>query len=163
MASYRLEDYDFVSLSKHAKKRRVHERLLILAHVKMGKSITQAADALYVGKPVVKRCLKNFFAKGLEGLEDKPRSGRPTRLAAAHHKDLMALIEASHESDSGGRLTGQDIANLIDEKWQVRYTVNGVYELLKSLRMSWVSSRSKHPKQNQQQQETFKKTLYQKR
>ena len=30
MASYRLEDYDFVSLSKHAKKRRVHERLLIL-------------------------------------------------------------------------------------------------------------------------------------
>ena len=42
MASYRLEDYDFVSLSKHAKKRRVHERLLILAHVKMGKSITQA-------------------------------------------------------------------------------------------------------------------------
>ena len=36
MASYRLEDYDFVSLSKHAKKRRVHERLLILAHVKTG-------------------------------------------------------------------------------------------------------------------------------
>ena len=69
MASYRLEDYDFVSLSKHAKKRRVHERLLILAHVKMGKSITQAADALFVGKPVVKRCLKNVFAKGLEGLE----------------------------------------------------------------------------------------------
>ena len=33
MASYRLEDYDFVSLSKHAKKRRVHERLLILAHI----------------------------------------------------------------------------------------------------------------------------------
>ena len=82
MASYRLEDYDFVSLSKHAKKRRVHERLLILAHVKMGKSITQAAAALFVGKPVVKRCLKNFFAKGLDGLEDKPRSGRPTRLAA---------------------------------------------------------------------------------
>jgi hypothetical protein len=63
MTSYHLEDYDFVSLSKHAKKRRVHERLLILAHVKMGKSIAQAADALFVGKPVVKRCLKNFFAK----------------------------------------------------------------------------------------------------
>ena len=79
----------------------------------MGKSITQAADALFVGQPVVKRCLKNFFAKGLEGLEDQPRSGRPTRLAAAHHQDLIALIEASHESDSGGRLTSQDIVHLI--------------------------------------------------
>jgi transposase len=129
MPSYRLEDYDFVSLSKHAKKRRVHERLLILAHVKTGKTLTQAADALFVGKPVVKRCLKNFFSKGLKGLEDKPRSGRPTRLAAAHHhKDLITLIEASYTSASGGRLTGQDIADLIEEKWQVRYTVNGVYE-----------------------------------
>ena len=83
-----------------------------LAHVKMGKSITQAADALFVVKPVVKRCLKNCFSKGLEGLEDKPRSGRPTRLATTHHKDLIALIKASHESDSAGRLTGQDIAKL---------------------------------------------------
>ena len=127
MASYRLEDYDFVSLSKHAKKRRVHERLLILAHVKTGKTLTQAADALFVGKPVVKRCLNNFFSKGLKGLEDKPRSGRPTRLAAAHHKDLIRLIEASYTSASGGRLTAQDIADLIEEKGQVRYTVNGVY------------------------------------
>ena len=125
MASYRLEDYDFVSLSKHAKKGRVHERLLILAHVKTGKTLTQAADTLFVGKPVVKRCLKNFFSKGLKGLEDKPRSGRPTRLATAHHKDLIALIEASYTSASGGRLTGQDIANLIEEKWQVRYTNPG--------------------------------------
>ena len=162
MASYRLEDYDFVSLSKHARKRRVHERLLILAHVKMGKSITQAADALFVGKPVVKRCLKNFFSKGLEGLEDKPRSGRPTRLARAHHQDLIALIEASHESTSGGRLTGQDIVNLIEKKWQERYTVSGVYALLKSLEMSGVSSRSKHPKQHHHQQEAFKKTFWQK-
>ena len=122
MASYRLEDYDFVSLSKHAKKRRAHERLLILAHVKTGKTLTQAADALFVGKPVVKRCLKNFFSKGLKGLEDKPRSGRPTRLATAHHKDLITLIEASYTSASGGRLTGQDIADLIEEKWQVRYS-----------------------------------------
>ena len=108
--------------------------------MKTGKTLTQAADTLFVGKPVVKRCLKNFFSKGLKGLEDKPRSGRPTRLAAAHHKDLITLIEASYTSASGGRLTGQDIANLIEEKWQVRYTVNGVYELLKSLKMSWGTS-----------------------
>ena len=54
---------DFIALSKQAKKRRIHERLLILAHVNMGNSTTQTADARLVGKPVVKRCLKNFFAK----------------------------------------------------------------------------------------------------
>ena len=67
MASYRLEDYDFVSLSKHAKKRRVHERLLILAHVKMGKSITQAAAALFVGKPSCQKMSEKLFRQGIGG------------------------------------------------------------------------------------------------
>lgn len=156
---YRLEDYNFVQLSKSAKNRREHERLLILAHLKQGKSAQEAAESLFVGVPTVKRCEKNYINQGLAGLKDKPRSGRPRRLESQHHEALKSLIEASHQNASGGRLTGQDIADMIEQKWQVRYTVNGVYELLKSLGMSWISSRSIHPKQESQRQETFKKTL----
>lgn len=156
---YYIKDYDFIQLSKTAKNRRVHERLLILSHLKDGKSYQEAAQALFVGVPTVKRCEQRFINQGLAGLEDRPRSGRPTRLDSRHHEALKTLIEASHSNTSGGRLTGQDIAEIIDQKWQVRYTVNGVYELLKSLGMRWVSSRSKHPKQDPQEQEAFKKTL----
>ena len=66
MASYRLEDYDFVSLSKHAKKHRVHGRLLILAHVKMGKSITQAAGQPVWRRPTIRTLspsLKHFMKR----------------------------------------------------------------------------------------------------
>ena len=160
---YYLKDYDFVQLSKKANNRRVHERLLILSHLKEGKSPQEAAQALFVSVPTVKRCEQNFISQGMAGLEDKPRSGRPTRLDSRHHEALKTLIETSHGNASGGRLTGQDIVDIIEQKWQVRYTVNGVYELLKSLDMSWISSRSKHPKQDPQQQEAFKKTLSKKR
>lgn len=159
MSTHRLEDHDFVALSKKATKRRVNQRLLILAHLQTGRTIKEAAQALFVGERVVLRCLQNFTTHGLPGLEDKPRKGRPTLLAEVHHEALKVLIEESHNSGKGGRLTGQDIADLIQRKWQVNYTVNGIYELLKSLGMSWVSSRSKHPKQDQERQDHFKKTL----
>ena len=92
-------------------------------------------------------------------MEDKPRSGRPTRLERRHHEALKTLIEASHNNATAGRLTGQDIVDIIAQRWQVRYPVNGVYEWLKSLGMCWISSRSKHPKQDPEQQQAFKKTL----
>jgi len=95
----------------------------------------------------------------LRDSKDKPRSGRPTRLDKQHHQALKTLIREAHDRPEGGRLRGQDIANLIEEKWQVRYTVNGIYELLKALGMSWVSSRSKHPKHDPEKQDAFKKTL----
>ena len=43
---YRLKDYDFVQLSKKAKNRRVHKRLLILSHLKEGKNSQETAQAL---------------------------------------------------------------------------------------------------------------------
>ena len=81
----RLKDYNFIQLSQKAKNRRVHERLLILSHLKEGKHSQEAAQALSVGIPTVKQCKQNFINQELAGLEDKPRSGRPTRLDSRHH------------------------------------------------------------------------------
>ena len=67
-------------LASQAKNRRVHERLLILSHLKEGKRSQEEEQALSVGVPTVKRYKQNFINQGLVGLEDKPRSGgRPTR------------------------------------------------------------------------------------
>ena len=46
----------------------------------------------------------------------------------------------------------------IDE-WGVTYSLNGIYYLMKDIGMSWVSTRSRHPKQDEQAQTDFKKTL----
>ena len=92
-------------------------------------------------------------------MHDKPRQGRPPLLDSAYHEALTNSILKAHDSPWGGRLTGQDIVILLKDKWGVSYSVSGVYELLKSLGIVWISSRSKHPKQNQERQNEFKKTL----
>ncbi|PKF58399.1 winged helix-turn-helix domain-containing protein [Alteromonadales bacterium alter-6D02] len=39
----------------------------------------------------------------------------------------------------------------------VDYHLNHVYKLLKKIGFSWITSRSKHPKQSQKAQDEFKK------
>ena len=64
------------------------------------------------------------------------------------------------ESDKrrGGRLTGQDIQQILAKEFNAVYTLTGVYRLLKRLKIVWITSRSIHPKQDPLVQEDFKKT-----
>ncbi|MBB1368777.1 winged helix-turn-helix domain-containing protein [Pseudoalteromonas sp. SR44-5] len=52
---------------------------------------------------------------------------------------------------------GEDIAQYIYEQFNVRYHTDHIYKLLKKLGFSWITSRSKHPKQSEESQEAFKK------
>ena len=69
------------------------------------------------------------------------------------------MIVSEQEKRAGGRLTGQDIQQIAKEHYNAHYTVNGIYEMLKRIGMSWISARSQHPKADEEVQETFKKTL----
>ena len=60
---------------------------------------------------------------------------------------------------SGGRIIGEDIVNMIKEKYKESYSVSGVYKLLKRMGMSWVSGRSVHTRSDPEVQGAFKKTL----
>ena len=72
-------------------------------------------------------------------------------------QELKAAILEQQEQRLGGRMTGYDIQALIEERWEVAYGLSTVYTLLARLNLSWISSRSRHPKQNPEQQADFKK------
>ncbi|KZN54311.1 hypothetical protein N482_24545, partial [Pseudoalteromonas luteoviolacea NCIMB 1942] len=61
------------------------------------------------------------------------------------------------ESNDGGRLIGADIQTYISKRFNVNYQLGNVYRLLHSLELSWITTRSKHPKQSKEAQEAFKK------
>ena len=103
--------------------------------------------------------LKCFREQGIEGLRDKPRSGRPGLLDRSAYDALQQKIKDSQSLLSGGRLRGEDIIQLVKDEWGVEYTLSGIYRLMKAIGMSWVSTRSKHPEQDEQAQQQFKKTL----
>jgi transposase len=154
-----LTEYDFSSLSKSAPNRNSYQRLMILAYLKEGKTRVETARLLYISTQKVSAWLKRFTEAGLEGLEDKPRSGRPRTLDACQHDLLKEKIEKAQSELPGGRVRGKDIIQLIKDQWEVEYTLSGVYALLDHMGMSWISTRSKHPKQDADAQLKFKKTF----
>ncbi|MEZ8472043.1 winged helix-turn-helix domain-containing protein [Vibrio splendidus] len=57
----------------------------------------------------------------------------------------------------GGRLQGSDITQFILDEFDIYYQPSGAYRLLHELNLSWITTRSKHPKQSEEAQESFKK------
>ena len=90
-------------------------------------------------------------------MQDKARSGRARLLNSSKHEALKEKIEASQSALPGGRLRGEDIIDLIQKEWGVTYSLSGIYYLMKDIGMSWISTRSRHPKQDEQAQADFKK------
>lgn len=70
---------------------------------------------------------------------------------------LSLYIKTQSQSETGGRLTGESIQTYINANFGIDYHPNAIYKLLKSIGFSWITSRSRHPKQSDEVQEAFKK------
>ncbi len=68
------------------------ERAKMIVLVHEGERVPVVAERLGVGADVVRGWLKRFNAEGLDGLKDRPRSGRP---ATYTPEQVGAVVEAS--------------------------------------------------------------------
>ena len=68
---YRLDDYDFVQLSRQSKDPKEKQRLPTLANLQDGKTQAAVADCLKISVPTVKRTLKRFRDSGLNDQGDR--------------------------------------------------------------------------------------------
>jgi transposase len=98
-----------------------------------------------------------FIPNGLAGLETKPSPGRPSKLTSVESEKVSAFIAENSRSSKGGRLIATDIQRYIEHNFDVQYQPSNIYRLLHELGFSWITSRSKHPKQSQAAQDEFKK------
>ena len=73
--------------------------------------------------------------------------------------DVITRIDFHYEATSptGGRLIASDIHHYIVTHFDKHYHPNSIYYLLEHMGFSWITSRSKHPKQSQKAQDDFKK------
>ena len=58
---------------------------------------------------------------------------------------------------NGGRLIAEDIRAYVNVTFKITYQLSNVYRLLNEMDLSWITSRSTHPKQSFEVQEEFKK------
>lgn len=147
-----------LALSRAETNARKRLRLLAISHFLEGKNRTQIALNLKVSRRSVNTWVSNYLSNGVAGLEAKKAPGRACPLSIEQRVLLFNYIDKQSRSNKGGRLTGEAIRLYIADEFQINYHPNAIYKLLHLLGFSWITSRSKHPKQSQEAQDEFKKT-----
>lgn len=152
-----INNIDFHPLIAQETNGRMRIRLLALSHIKDGANNTQTAKYLKVSRRSVNDWVKRFNAEGIDGLKEKSRSGRPCLLSLKQLQKLKIFIQENSVKPNGGRLNASMVLNYIENEFAVEYKLKNIYRLLHQLNFSWITSRSKHPKQSKGVQEDFKK------
>jgi transposase len=77
-----------------------------------GERVEAIAKELQCSAQTVRRRLHRFDAQGIEGLGDRPRSGRPRRLTEAEYSKLIALVSKAPpghlETQADGTMRARD-------------------------------------------------------
>ena len=149
--------HNFTELINATTNARQRLKLLAVSHFLEGKSRADIAAFLKVSRRSVNNWIKAYLHSGLTGLEVKPCSGRPHRLTPEQLANIKQYVIDNAIKSKGGRLQGKDIQEYIQTTFGVTYQKTNIYHLLHKLNLNWITTRSKHPKQSEEAQVSFKK------
>ena len=139
---------------------RVACRLLALANALDGRSRAAAARQAGMDRQTLRDWVLRFNQAGVEGLRDRPRGGRPSFLREGQLATLRAWIlrGPDPERDGVSSWTAKDMCHLVEDRFGVAYSENGMLRLLHDLGLSWQKTRPVHPQAEPKAQQAFKKT-----
>ena len=148
-------------LAKRSKDNNQSCRLLSLAAVLDGMNRTDAARIGGMDRQTLRDWVHRFNEAGPDGLRDHWAGGPDPRLSAAHKAELAAIVEAgpNREVDGVVRWRRVDLQRVIKNRFGVDYCERYVGTLLKKLGFAHISARPRHPGQDAEIVEAFKKTF----
>ena len=134
------------------------KRLLAIANALDGMSFTAAALAAGMERQALGDAVKRYNAEGLDGLDDRPRSGRPRKLDAEQEKELAAIVVAGPDPEKDGfsAYTLDDLCALAKDRFAVDYGPTGMSNVVKRLGFSRQKAPPHHPKKDEAAQAVFK-------
>lgn len=144
---------------------RVTARLLAIANALDGMSRKAAAEAAGMDRQTLRDWIHRYNEAGVEGLRDKPRSGRPARLTEGEQAVFKALILRGPDPERDGVSSWriEDLCRIAEERFGVTYRESGMLRLVKSLGLSWQKTRPRHPEADPAKAKAFKKGVWQTR
>jgi len=144
-------------LAKGTQNSRMRNRYLAISHFVDGKSRTEIAKYLKVARGSVNIWVQKYLNEGIDGLNEGRHTGRPVKLTPTQLEQLSHFIKENSTLAKGGRLQAKDIQSYITDNFNIEYEISNIYRLLHHLNFSWITSRSRHPKQDEGVQTLFKK------
>jgi transposase len=147
-------------LARGCKDPRQARRLLAIALVLDGSSREDAARAAGMERQTLRDWIPRYNADGVDGLIDKPRSGRRPRLGQAELQELDAVVEKGPDIavHKVVRWRRADLKDVIKERFDVELSERQVGQILNDRGFRRLSTRPRHPKADEAAQTAFKKT-----
>lgn len=127
---------------------RIRATAVLLSNKKM--SLQSIASVSGVCRQTASIWLTNWKERGLEGLIDKPRSGRPPELSSFQKTDVIKMIEKSPRS------LKQVLAE-IEKCWNIKLSKSTLKRLCKKAKFSW--KRVRKSLQGKRDDEAFAKAV----
>ena len=124
------------------KKGRIKQRLLIILKAFKIKSSYEIGDQVGVSHTKVQRWIKRFNKNGFDGLHDKPKSGKPSKLNEKQVLELKKEIDKPKEFRAGYK--SLEILKLIYKLFKIKYTLVNVRRILHKRGYNRITPRSTH-------------------
>ena len=156
-------DYDATDMRALARKAtdpNQVRRLLAIAAIYDGMNRREVAAVGGMDRQSLRDWVHRFNEAGPEGLHDHKPPGAVSKLTAAERAALSEIVETGPDLDSDGvvRWRRLDLKEVIRDRFGVDYHERSVSRLLHDLGFSHMSARPRHPGQDAEMLETFKKT-----
>jgi transposase len=150
---------NFEDLYKQRGQQKHGIRLLALWKIQSGITETKVCEMLGKTHATIRQWRHLYESGGVEALLSiSPGRGRKSKLT--DKQVIEQILEAHNEEQKGGRIRCQDVLDMMAAKYNIVYSQPGMYKTLHRLGFSWITARSKHPKQDQESQEEFKKKFH---
>ena len=135
-------------------------RLVALALVLEGACRMAAARAGGMDRQTLRDWVIRYNEAGVDGLRDRPRSGRRPRLNAEQLAELARLVEEGPDVAVHGVVRWRciDLQAEIKARFAVELSERHIGRLLGQLKFTRLSVRPRHPQADEAAQQAFKKT-----
>lgn len=147
---------NFGELYKQRGQHKYGIRLLAMWKLQSGMTMTAVCKLLGKTQKTVRKWRSLYESAGIDSLLSI-QSGRGRKAKLDLHSTLGDDIKALEKELDGGRIRCQDIVDKVYSKYGVQYSKSGMYCILHRLGFSWITSRSKHPKNSPEAIDCFKK------
>lgn len=145
-------------LAGRERNARVARRMLAIANALDGMSRAEAAKLAGMDRQTLRDWVIRYNEAGIEGVTDRWGSGRPPAVSEGELAVVKAkLLEAScRRSDAAPPLRIIDVADMIEQRTGVRYSLSGAHRLMQSLDLSYQKTGPSHPKADPRAQARLK-------
>jgi len=145
-------------LAKAETDTRVARRMLAIANALSGMSRKEAAEAAGMDRQTLRDWVIRYNAHGLEGLSDCWSQGRPPRLEPKEQAELIRIVLAGPDAESGlSAFTREDLVRICEARFGKSFHPASLGRVLKRLGFSRQKARPSHPQKDPGLAEAFKR------